>query len=305
MPSKADPVAIASPQTPLERTRRLSWDLRLSRRQLIMTGAGCAMAAGAYPLVVEPRWLEVTHTPVRIGNDRGEPIRILHLSDLHRSWFVPLSMIHHAITLGLAEKPDLIAVTGDFITHNQEVGFEKYADCLSRLSAAAPSFAVLGNHDGGEWASGRFGYADHRHVEDLVKRAGIDLLHNRCLPVSVRGRTVNLAGVGDLWSKEVNSAAAFRGIEPGAPVVLLAHNPDSKEALRGRSWDLMLAGHTHGGQIVIPFEGPKYAPVNDFRYIAGLGSWEGRQIFVTRGVGNVGGVRFRCRPEVSILDVFS
>jgi predicted MPP superfamily phosphohydrolase len=65
----------------------------------------------------------------------------------------------------------------------------------------------------------------------------------------------------------------------------------------------MLSGHTHGGQVIVPFEGQRYAPVADKRYVAGLRPWGARQIHVTRGVGNVGGVRFRCRPEVSILTI--
>ena len=81
----------------------------------------------------------------------------------------------------------------------------------------------------------------------------------------------------------------------------MSHNPDSKEMLRRWPWDLLLSGHTHGGQVIIPFQGPRYAPVTDKRYVAGLKPWESRQIHVTRGVGNFAGVRFRCRPEVSLL----
>jgi hypothetical protein len=84
---------------------------------------------------------------------------------------------------------------------------------------------------------------------------------------------------------------------------LLAHNPDSKDILGAYPWDLMLCGHTHGGQVRLPIVGPAFAPVRDKRYVEGLKPWNDRLIFVTRGVGNYVGVRFNCRPEVSLLNL--
>ena len=110
-----------------------------------------------------------------------------------------------------------------------------------------------------------------------------------------------LAGVADLWSDPIDANQTFRGINQELPIILLAHNPDTKDQLGQHPWDLMLSGHTHGGQVMIPFAGPRYAPVVDTRFVAGLKPWGAKQIFVTRGVGNIYGARFRCRPEVSLL----
>ena len=82
--------------------------------------------------------------------------------------------------------------------------------------------------------------------------------------------------------------------------MVVAHNPDSKDYLKDYRWDLLLSGHTHGGQIVLPFV-QNFAAVRDKRFIAGLYRWEGRQIYITRGVGSLMGIRFNCRPESSIL----
>ncbi len=92
---------------------------------------------------------------------------------------------------------------------------------------------------------------------------------------------------------------AFTDVAADAPAILLAHNPDTKDVLADRPWDLMLSGHTHGGQVVLPFVGERFVPVRDKRFIAGLKEWNGRQVYVTRGVGNVAGVRINCRPEVT------
>jgi predicted MPP superfamily phosphohydrolase len=273
----------------------------MTRRKLLCSFFGSSLV---YPCFLEPRWLDLTRRSVRLQTPiGGPPVRILHLSDLHASLLVPLSMIERAITAGLAEKPDLICVTGDFITHRQDFHAGEYAAALRRLSAAAPTYAVMGNHDGGEWASQHLGNRDHRTVDRILEDAGIEVLHNRSVSVDVRGSRMNLVGVGDLWSDEIDERRAFAEVKGGRSTVLLAHNPDAKSEVRRSPWDLMLSGHTHGGQIIIGFDGSRYAPVEDKRYVAGLKAWGTRQIHVTRGVGNIAGVRFRCRPEASVLTV--
>jgi len=262
-------------------------------------------AAVGYPTQVEPRWLDKTTTRVSLGGLNRVSCRILHLSDLHASWVVPLDMIDRAIESGLSANPDIVCVTGDFITSRYDYDARAYAATLRRLSATRPTFAVLGNHDGGVWAKERRGSADHAAVSRMLEDAHITLLHNRSQQVAVREGRLTLLGVGDLWSREIDADRAFRSVAPGGPVVLLSHNPDSKDVLARWHWDLMLCGHTHGGQVIIPFEGPRYAPVQDKRFVAGLHPWRGRQIYTTRGVGNHMGVRFLCRPEVSVLDIES
>jgi predicted MPP superfamily phosphohydrolase len=272
----------------------------VTRRKLLYSFFGSTLV---YPCYVEPRWLDLTRRSVLLQTRAGGAIRILHLSDLHVSLLSPLSTTQRAITMGLAEKPDLICVTGDFITHRQDFHAGEYAKALRRLSQAAPTYAVLGNHDGGGWASRHLGNSDHRTVDRILEEAGIELLHNRSAAPEVRGAKINLVGVGDLWSDEIDGRRAFADARRGLPTVLLAHNPDSKDELRRHEWDLMLSGHTHGGQIIIGYDGSRYAPVEDKRYVAGLKPWGTRQIHVTRGVGNIAGVRFRCRPEASVLTV--
>jgi predicted MPP superfamily phosphohydrolase len=239
---------------------------------------------------------------VKLGHARlRSPIRLLHLSDLHASLVVPMTMIQNAITLGLDQKPDLICLTGDFITFRHDFDSRAYVNALKRLTAVAPTFAVLGNHDGGSWARYRRGNSDHSVVDRMLEDSGVRLLHNRSERVRVRDERLRLVGVGDLWSKEIDGCKAFAEASADEATVLLAHNPDSKETLRPFPWDLMLSGHTHGGQVIVTHDGARYAPVADKRYVAGLKAWGSRQIHVTRGIGNVGGVRFRCRPEVSTL----
>jgi predicted MPP superfamily phosphohydrolase len=272
---------------------------------MLVSMLGVSTAGVVYPCLVEPRWLDVTHQRVRLPRVFLErPVRVLHLADLHASRFVSLEMIGEAVTLGLRERPDLICLTGDFISHRDDAPpVADYARVLRRLSAAAPTFAVVGNHDGGRWAAHAHGWANHLMIDRMLEQSGIELLHNRAQTVEVQGQKVTLAGVGDYWSREIEAARAFREAGSRWPMLLLAHNPDSKDACDHYTWDLMLSGHTHGGQVIVPFYGAPFRSVKDTRFLAGLKPWGDRQVFVTRGVGNLLGVRFNCRPEVSLLEV--
>ena len=151
----------------------------------------------------------------------------------------------------------------------------------------------------------RNGLADESIMENVLSDSGIQVLHNRSTKITVRHQMINLVGIPDLWSGGIDPVRAFSeiGAENQNVTVVLAHNPDSKDLLDSFDWQLMLCGHTHGGQISLPMVGPPYVPVRDRRFIEGLKPWGERLIFVTKGVGSIYGARFYCRPEVSILDI--
>ena len=257
-----------------------------------------------YAFGVEPNWLERTFHRVKLPcKNLTTGVRILQLSDFHASHSVPLSLIERSVELGLEAKPDVICLTGDFITDANPFDAVEYSRILRRLSSAAPVFATLGNHDGGSWSAAVGGLDDSSVVRKLLRDSNASLLDNRSEVVRVRNQSVRFAGVGDLWSEGVHGDLAFADVRAEDPAILLAHNPDTKDVLADRPWDLMLSGHTHGGQVVLPFVGARFVPVRDKRFIAGLKQWNGRQIYVTRGVGNVRGVRVNCRPEVTVLDL--
>jgi hypothetical protein len=232
------------------------------------------------------------------------PVRVLHLSDFHASEFVSYEFIDEAVTLALAQKPDVVALTGDFFT-NVLVDGDRFARILRRLSEAAPTFGCLGNHDGGPWTHRAGGYAGIHEVQELLHAGGVSCLLNASQSLTVHGRALQMIGVGDLWSKMCVPDTAFSSTPPrnGAMRVLLNHNPDAKNVLGTFDWDLMLCGHTHGGQLRLPLIGTPFAPVVDRRYVEGLHRWEKRWLYVTRGVGNLHGLRFNCRPQVSVLDI--
>ncbi len=283
----------------------------LSRRRFLQwLGASAALSAsgGVYARWIEPEWIEETHTQIRLSKTEplAAPIRVLHLSDLHASDVVSLTYLDDAVSRGLRAKPDLIALTGDFST-GPFTRWAEYTPILAKLSRAATTFACLGNHDGGIWTRRvRPGGWQSTKLQAVLHDCGITLLHNRRHRVLVRDHSIEMIGVGDLWAGECEPAIAFHGERPlpaGAWRLVLNHNPDAKDLFPPYAWDLMLCGHTHGGQFRLPLIGTPFAPVRDKRFVEGLHAWAGRQIYITRGVGNVHGLRVNCRPEVTVLDL--
>ena len=271
----------------------------LTRRRFLLGCISAGAGAAAWTRGVEPWWWQVAHHTVPLGLG-GEPVRLLQLSDMHADP-MPLDYLRKTFRAGLALKPDLICLTGDFITHKYD-RWDEYAALLAELPAAVPTFAVLGNHDGGAWAR-RKGYADTRLVRAMLEAAQIPLLHNRRERLELRGHQLDLVGLGDWWADEMDPAAAFAGWkrEPGVPTILLSHNPDTKDLLRAFAWDMMLSGHTHGGQLSLPLVGEPFAPIRDRRFVRGLYRWENWWLHVSAGVGSLHTARFNCRPEISLL----
>ncbi len=274
--------------------------LKISRRRFLGGVSVAALATLGYARFIEAESLQTGWVTVPLSNEKRAPLKLLHLSDLHASGLVGLDYIDESITVALGWKPDFICLTGDFISH-QFANPEGYARILRRLSETSPCYASLGNHDGGPWASEHGGYPDIEWVSELLSKSGITLLHNAAAHISVRDWPLNIVGVGDLWAGQCDGPSGFRNVREGPTTILLSHNPDSKGNLFEQRWDLMLCGHTHGGQLRLPLIGTPFAPVSDQRFVQGLHRWKDRWIHITRGVGNIYGLRINCPPEVSFL----
>ena len=275
----------------------------MSRRRFLggvsLAAAGAAGTFG-YAYFLEAERLQKTFFTVPLSGGVRPALKLLHISDLHASPVVSLDYIRKAVATGLEWKPDLICVTGDFVTSKIQ-GRDDYLRVLDRLPAVAPTFACLGNHDGGRWSGDNGGYEGLDWIASLLEKSGIKLLHNESIRTRIAGRDLNLVGLGDIWARNLDVPRAFAA-RPEGETILLSHNPDTKEQARDFHWDLMLSGHTHGGQLRVPWLGATpFAPVQDKRFVAGLHAWNNRWIHVTKGIGTVFGVRINCPPEVSFL----
>ncbi len=272
----------------------------MSRRRFLGGVSFAALGTFGYARFVEAEWLQTSHVPVSLSGERRPGLKLLHLSDLHASPVVSVDYINRALIRALEWEPDAICLTGDFITTHFDED-RRLTQALRRLAEAAPCHAVLGNHDGGEWARHYGGYADTTIVKALLRDAGVRLLENETVPLKCRDWKLNLVGVSDGWAGEMQPEQAFRPVDKTSPTVLLSHNPDTKETLAKHDWQLLLSGHTHGGQLRVPILGTPFAPVRDKRFVAGLHRWRNRWLHITKGVGTVYGLRINCPPELSFL----
>ncbi len=268
-----------------------------TRRRLLKALAGVTgvgLGGGYYALQVEPDLLEVTHREISADGLQG-PVRILHLADLHIGTANDLRRAERAFTLGMEQVPDLCLLTGDFVLWGGG-DREAIGRLLRHVAQQLPTFASLGNHDAKAVAPPR-----SNPVAEMLA-SSVSLLINRAVPVDVRDQRLMLIGLGDLWLGDMQPEGLFTAPDKQRlPTLVLAHNPDTKDHLENMSWDILFAGHTHGGQVVLPLGVRPFLPVIDRSMVAGLYHWKNRYIHITRGVGNLHGLRFNCRPEVSLI----
>jgi len=265
---------------------------RFTRRDVLKGAAaacvGAAAGMGAHGFLYERHHVEVTRTTLSVTGlpESLSGIRIGLLTDIHRSATVPHELIASAVTLLLAEAPDLIILGGDYISFNDRSFAEAAADALAPLSAPVGVFGVVGNHD------------DDREVPAALEKRGVEMLMDARTRVTIRGEALDLIGIR-YWTRRIGDIAKVaRGAT--AASIFISHTPMRLTEAAALGLPLMLSGHTHGGQVVLPGLGPIAA--RGFPIIAGEGHRENTTGFVSRGVGTVYlPVRVQCPPEVAVL----
>lgn len=259
-----------------------------------------------YARRIEPTWLEVNYHRLELPRWPAalDGLRVVHLTDLHCGRHLPLPYLEEVLARTLAEQPDLIALTGDYI-HKGYRYVPVVARLLARLRAPLGVFAVLGNHDFSVRTSLGFRRHPglHRAVADALTAAGIRVLRNQTVTLRHRDATFCVAGLDDLWSGNADPHAALAHTCPHTPRLVLAHNPRTAELLAPHRCDLILAGHTHGGQIDWPGLGRFTLPRRARRYAAGLFQLPHGNLYVNKGVGYGWRIRFNTRPEIAVFSL--
>lgn len=271
----------------------------LSRRSALKSlfAAGCA--ALGWSVAVEPFWLELSKQQLTLPNLPTQWIgkRLVHISDLH------VGRTNHQHLLNAMQrvnelKPDVLAITGDFVDKDFPVD-KRLDEVLKVLTPAqVATVACLGNHDFGEdWS--KLSVADQ--VTDALHRFGIRILRNETEDID----GIDFLGLEDYWSPLFAPSPVLSLANPERASICLCHNPDAYDAA---DWSLfrglILSGHTHGGQCKPPFFRPPLLPVENDRYVSGFVDLSmGQQMYISRGVGYSLRARFNCRPEITIFEM--
>ena len=254
----------------------------------LVAGTGTVAGAGAYGYTYERHDLMVTRATVPVA---GLPpalagLRVGFITDIHRSLFVSDEDVARAVTSLMSESPELIVLGGDYVTWGDREFVAPAAAALHALAAPHGVFGILGNHDD-----------DHDMPAALI-RNGVQMLKDARTRLTIRHETVDLVGIRFWTKRQADIAALLRGAAP--TTILLAHDPRRLTEASALRVPLVLSGHTHGGQIVLPILGPVAA--QKFPVVAGVGRRDRTTLFVSRGVGTIYvPVRINCPPEVALL----
>ena len=243
------------------------------------------MSLAVYAAWIEPYWIEVTHHHVTAA--LSPPIKIAHLSDIHTSGLGRREK--KLLEVIESERPDVIVITGDSININSD--YPSLKDLLTRLKAPLGVWVVRGNHE--DWWP-------VSNEPQFFESCGVKLLVNSSAELRAG---VWFVGLDDLFAGSPDLKKAFAGIPESAYKIALFHSPIYFETEAGNS-NLVLAGHSHGGQVQLPFIGPLYTPPFCGEFIEGWHELRGTKMYVSRGIGtSIVDVRFWCRPEIAIITV--
>lgn len=265
--------------------------------QLALGLVGLAALGGGYVTTVEPRWLQVVRTRLTLA--RMPPVfrgvKIAHFSDVHYEFHFGPGRLKSLVNRIMKEKPDLICFTGDMVNRKIGDSGEEMAAILGKLEAPLGKFAVLGNHDY---------YFNDKEVARVLEKGGFRVLRNEAVRIEKDGAVMVMAGVEDSSRGRPNIKTALQGVGKDEFILLLAHTPDYAINTMVHPISLQMSGHSHGGQVRLPFHGPLVRVPGARRYPDGLYQPPNNDIFqlyTNRGVGVTGiPVRFWCRPELTI-----
>jgi uncharacterized protein len=291
----------------MSNTENLKQNDRLSRRDFLkllkVAGLNVLLLAfgGGYMSRIEPGWLEVTQVRLALPRLPGSfsGFRLVQISDIHMGGWMNIERLTHLLNVVLELSPNLVAITGDFVIDPRRVftsrpDMGKMESALKVLTTHFPTLAVLGNHD--YWLN-------VRAVQAMLERSGVQTLVNSVHKVQIGDEFIYIGGVDDVEEGEARIDQVLAKLPADGCAILMAHEPDFavKSAATGR-FDLQISGHSHGGQVNLPFIGPPILPSMAHKYPAGLYQVEQMFQYTNRGVGMTPPyIRFNCRPEITVF----
>ncbi len=270
--------------------------MKFSRRTFLkigLSGIAAGVAGVGYSAFVEPQRISLERVSMSLPKlpSAFDGFKIAVLSDFHLHPFTTIELIREAVALANGLQPDLVVLLGDYVDASAEA-IHELAPELATLNARFGVFGVLGNHD--HWKGAKI-------VRRALRNSGIAMLENSGIPLTIGRSALFLAGLESAWCGRPDINAALQDRRGDIPTILLIHEPDYADtsATDGRI-ALQLSGHSHGGQVRLPFIGALELPSWGRRYDHGLYHLREMLLYTNRGIGLVDiPVRFNCPPEVT------
>lgn len=266
-----------------------------------LTALASTLGGIFYSASMEPGWLDVVRLkmPLRRLPKSFVGFRIAQISDIHMGGWMTLERFKASVDAVLAEQPDIVVITGDFLLgrgwdEHRETALRDVVEGLAPLVAALPVYAVLGNHD--YWT-------DANKIGVAISQAGLELMVNATRVLHRGSDELYLAGLGDVYEHQHRLAVLLHKIPLDACSILLCHEPDyADHTSLTDAFGLQLSGHSHGGQVVLPLIGPIKTPSLGHKYPLGQYQVGDMIQYTNRGLGMASiPIRFNCRPEITIF----
>jgi len=282
---------------------------RKNRRKCLRENKLIKKAAGHRPdvstpttgqtLWIKPHWVELAQVELQLPAlpEVFMGKRIVQISDVHVSSTVSHEYLWGCIELINQLEPDMVFLTGDYVTYDVRGHYKKKAvELLGEIHSRQGVFACLGNHDYGVIRG--FRPVRQKQLDYLIagmQKHEISVLRNLSCAVEIDGQRLWLVGMGDLWGQDFHPVKAFDRVPADEAAIALVHNPACMEYLHGFTADVIISGHTHGGQVNIPFWGPAN------QYHAGWFNFGEKKLYVNRGLGRIGWSPTRRLPEITVF----
>jgi len=246
---------------------------------------------------LESRWIKINEfdfTSTQIPNNFNK-IKIVFVSDIHHGPFFSIERVSKLVNSINEIKPDIVIFGGDYVHRDVKYIKPVFLE-LSRVKTKLGKYGVLGNHDYWE---------DYKETEKCMKIANIHNIENNSFWIKQNQDSIKIGGVGDLWENNQIIDSTIRDINKSNFCILVSHNPDYCEQITTDKIDLMLSGHTHGGQVsIFGFYSPILPSKFGQKYCYGLKKMDKLCIYITSGIGTITPpVRFFMRPEIVVINL--
>ncbi|WP_028782596.1 metallophosphoesterase [Thalassobacillus devorans] len=277
--------------------------MRMNRRSFIKRTLGSLLAffglSGGtyyYARYIEPDMLTIKEETIQNRKiaDSFQGFKIVQFSDTHVGFHYNLEQLEKVVDQINGLGPDLILFTGDLVDKpNAYEWDDRIVEVLKKLQAPSGKFWIYGNHDHG-------GYGTDV-VKKKMDRSGFRLLKNENTSIDKAGASFTLAGVDDIMLGKPDMAETLKGVNEQEFVMLMVHEPDYADHVASYPVDVQLSGHSHGGQIQIPFIGYLVTPPYAEKYVEGRHTVENLELYISRGLGTTRlPYRFLCKPEITV-----
>ncbi len=251
-----------------------------------------------YAYFIEPNWIEINSLQINLPHLASEfnGYRIVQISDIHTDRWTTQQGLNRIFRLVNQQKPDLIVITGDLVTRNSQQFIPKLQETLAQLTPKDKTIAVLGNHD----------YeADPQAISQLLQQKGIVLLKNTVYTLQRESAILYIAGLDDVWFGKDRLDLVLKQLPSQGTAIILVHEPDFADTTAAtQRFDLQLSGHSHAGQVRLPFFKPFILPNLAEKYYSGSYQVGKMIVYTNQGIGMTGlHIRFGSRPEITVFNL--